>query len=171
MLTLLLALQIQAPPVIKNFLPGKTLRDTTRNYIVIHNDGAGLNARTTRYVLQRRRLSYHYFISRNGDIHQWKDLKYKALHAGRSLWNGIDDWNTFSIGVCLQGTNFLPYTEEQYQALTLLVNYIKFRYPDSKDKLILGHSDIAYPHKRKSDPGDYFQPWRLYDAFSYNPSR
>ena len=171
MLTLLLVLQLQAPLVIKNFLPGKTLRDTTRNYIVIHNDGAGLSAITTRYVLQRRRLSYHYFISRNGDIHQWKDLKYKALHAGRSLWNGIDDWNTFSIGVCLQGTSFLPYTEEQYQALTLLLNYIKMRYPDSRDKPILGHSDIAYPLKRKNDPGEHFYTWRLYDPFSYYPSR
>ena len=171
MLTLALALQLLAPPVIKNFLPGKTLRDTTRNYIVVHNDGAGLNAKATRYVLQKRRLSYHFFIARNGDIHQWKDLKYVALHAGRSLWNGISDWNTFSIGVCLQGTNFLPYTEEQYQALTLLKNYINMRYPDSRDKPILGHSDVAYPQNRKKDPGEHFYSWRLYDPFSHHPGR
>ena len=171
MLTLLLVLQLHAPPVIKNFLPGKTLRDTTRNYIVIHNDGASLSAKATRYVLQRRRLSYHFFIARNGDIHQWKDLKYTALHAGRSLWNGISDWNTFSIGVCLQGTNFLPYTEEQYQALTLLKNYINLRYPDSRDKPILGHSDVAYPKNRKKDPGEHFYSWRLYDTLSHHPSR
>jgi len=171
MLTLLLALQLQAPLITKNFLPGKTLRDTTRNYIVIHNDGAGLSAKATRYVLQRRRLAYHFFITRNGEIHQWKDLKYVALHAGRSLWNGINDWNTFSIGVCLQGTNFLPYTEEQYQALTLLKNYINMRYPDSRDKPILGHSDVAYPKSRKKDPGEHFYSWRLYDTLSHHPSR
>lgn len=173
MLQLLLLLQISIPEplVIKNFLPGKTLRDTTRNYIVVHNDGAGLSAKSTRYVLQRRRLSYHYFITREGTIHQWKDLKYTALHAGRSLWNGIDDWNDFSIGICLQGTNFLPYTEEQYQALTLLKNYINFRYPDSRDKPILGHSDVAYPKNRKKDPGEHFYSWRLYDLFSRYPGR
>lgn len=171
MLILALTLQLLAPPVIKNFLPGKTLRDTTRNYIVIHNDGAGLNALSTRYVLQRRRLAYHYFIGRDGVIHQWKDLKYVALHAGKSLWNGISGWNDFSIGICLQGTNILGYTDEQYQALTLLKNYINMRYPDSRDKPILGHSDIAYPKNRKKDPGENFQLWRLYDAFSYDTSR
>lgn len=171
MLTLALTLQLLAPPVIKNFLPGKTLRDTTRNYIVVHNDGAGLNAISTRYVLQRRRLAYHYFIARDGVIHQWKDLKYVAFHAGVSLWQGIRDWNDFSIGICLQGTNLLGYTDAQYQALTLLKNYINMRYPDSRDKPILGHSDIAYPKKRKKDPGEHFELWRLYDAFPYDTSR
>lgn len=172
MWTLLLVLQIQipAPLVVKNFLPGTTLRDTTRNYIVIHNDGAGLSATATRNLLFRRRLSYHYFISRDGTIHQWKNLQHKALHAGVSLYDGVKDWNAFSIGVCLQGTNFLNYTDEQYQALILLKNYINMRYPDSRDKPILGHSDIAYPKKRKKDPGEHFQLWRLYDAFSYDTS-
>lgn len=170
MLHLLLILQLHVP-VTKNFLPGKEPRDTTRNYIVIHNDGAGLNAPSTRYVLRRRGLSYHFFISRNGDIQQWMDLKYVALHAGRSLWNNISNWNDFSIGICLQGTSFLPYTEQQYQALTMLVNYIRIRYPDSREKPILGHSDIAYPAKRKNDPGEHFESWRLYEPFSYNPSR
>ena len=171
MLSILLALQLQAPAVTKNFLPGKTLRDTTRNYIVIHNDGASLNANTTRAILRRRKLSYHYFIARNGVIYQWKDLKHKALHAGISNWNGINDWNTFSIGVCLQGTNFLPYTEKQYQALKLLVTYINFRYPDSKDKPILGHSDVAYPKTRKKDPGETFELWRIYNDITNDTSR
>lgn len=152
-------------------MPGRELRDTTRNYIVIHNDGANLNARSTRFVLQRRKLAYHYFISRDGTIHQWKDLRFVASHAGRSSWHNISNWNNFSIGICLQGTNFLPYTEIQYQALTLLVNYINMRYPDSRTKPILGHSDIAYPRKRKSDPGEHFELWRLHDTLSYNTSR
>lgn len=147
-------------------MPGKLPRDTTRNYIVIHNDGAGLNAKSTRRILQRRRLAYHYFIGRDGTIHQWKDLKYQAFHAGVSLYEGIRDWNKFSIGVCLQGSNLFPYTNEQYQALTILVNYINIRYPDSKEKPILGHSDIAYPRTRKKDPGEHFQLWRIYNDFT-----
>jgi N-acetyl-anhydromuramyl-L-alanine amidase AmpD len=167
--TLALVLQLQAPLVVKNFLPGKTPRDTTRNYIVIHNDGAGLNASATRRILQRRRLAYHYFISKDGAIYQWKDLKYQALHAGVSLYEGIKDWNKFSIGICLQGNNLFPYTDEQYQALTLLVNYINMRYPDSKEKPILGHSDVAYPTKRKKDPGEHFQLWRIYNDTTNHP--
>jgi AmpD protein len=142
-------------------LPGSLPRDTTRNYIVIHNDGAGLSASTTRRILQRRRLAYHYFISREGTIYQWKDLRHQAFHAGISLWNGIRDWNNFSIGICLQGTNFKPYTDAQYEALTKLIGYINMRYPDSRMKPILGHSDVAYPKRRKKDPGEHFQLWRL----------
>jgi N-acetyl-anhydromuramyl-L-alanine amidase AmpD len=163
MLLITLVLQLLAPPTVKNFLPGKIQRDTTKNYIVIHNDGAGLNASTTRRILQRRRLAYHYFISRDGTIHQWKDLRYQAFHAGVSLYDGIRNWNHFSIGICLQGNNLLSYTDEQYKALTMLVNYINIRYPDSKEKPILGHSDIAYPKKRKKDPGEQFQLWRIYN--------
>lgn len=166
---LILQLQIPAPLVVKNFLPGNLSRDTSRNYIVIHNDGAGLNAKSTRRILQRRRLAYHYFIARDGTIHQWKDLKHQAFHAGVSLYDGIKDWNKFSIGICLQGNNILPYTDMQYQALTLLVNYINLRYPDSKEKPIVGHSDVAYPKTRKKDPGEHFQLWRINNDITNHP--
>ena len=168
---LILQLQTPAPLVVKNFLPGSLQRDTTRNYIVIHNDGAGLNASTTRRILQKRKLSYHYFISKDGAIHQWKDLKHQAFHAGVSLYDNIKDWNKFSIGICLQGNNLFPYTHEQYQALTLLVNYINMRYPDSKEKPIVGHSDVAYPKTRKKDPGEHFQLWRINNDTTYHPRR
>lgn len=151
-------------------MPGNVIRDTTRNYIVIHNDGANLNARSTRYVLQRRRLAYHYFIGRDGKIYQWKDLKHIALHAGKSEWNGITKWNDFSIGICLQGTNMFEYTDEQYESLTKLIQYINIRYPDSKEKPILRHSDVAYPQKRKKDPGIHFDLRRiekLYDEIGF----
>lgn len=168
MLTLALILQLQAPPVIKNFLPGNVPRDTTSNYIVIHNDGNNLNAASTRALLRTRRLSYHYFISVDGTIHQWKDLRHKALHAGVSRWGGLTEWNDFSIGICLQGKNGVDYTDKQLEALTQLVNYIRFRYPDSKDKPILGHSDIAYPKNRKKDPGETFELWRIrYDTTNH----
>jgi hypothetical protein len=53
---LLLVTALQAVPMIKLPLPAKTLRDTTNNLIVIHNDGASMDARTTHKVLRRRRL-------------------------------------------------------------------------------------------------------------------
>jgi AmpD protein len=85
-----------------------------------------------------------------------------------SLYDNIKDWNRFSIGISLQGTNLFPYTHEQYQALTLLVNYINMRYPDSKEKPILGHSDVAYPRTRKRDPGEHFQLWRINNDITNN---
>ena len=178
LLALVIALQIQKPlekihlPVLtvrKNFLPvKKILRDTTNNYIVIHNDGASLNASATRLVLRMRRLAYHYFIGRDGKITQFVDLRYEAPHAGVSSWHGIDNWNGFSIGICLQGTDWTDYTNKQYESLKKLVHYINIRYPDSRDKPILGHQDVAFPEGRKTDPGEHFEKWRLYDDLAHN---
>ena len=85
MFTLSITLQLI---IATNFLPVTVARDTTQNYIVIHNDGANLNASLTKRTLKARGTSYHYFISRNGKIYQFMDLKYVANHAGISQWNG-----------------------------------------------------------------------------------
>jgi N-acetyl-anhydromuramyl-L-alanine amidase AmpD len=157
------------PKITKNFLPGKVPRDTTQNYIIIHNDGGNLNASATRLVLRTRKLSYHYFIEDDGAIHQFMDLRHRAKHAGDSRWNGLFNWNTFSIGIALQGTNNSHYTCEQYESLKTLIDYIKLRYPDSTDKLVLGHSDISWPRGRKHDPGNNFEQWRLKHDFTCIP--
>lgn len=156
-----LLFQPPAPSIVKKILPGKTLRDTTQNYIVIHNDGGNLNAAATRLVLRLRGLSYHYFISKTGVLYQFKDLKYVASHAGQSNYLGLDRWNKFSIGICLQGSEKTDYTPEQYTTLAKLVSYIHSRYPDSKNKQIVSHSDIAYPYGRKVDPGKNFDFTKL----------
>jgi N-acetyl-anhydromuramoyl-L-alanine amidase len=153
---LLLVVTLQAVPITKLPLPSKTLRDTTNNVIVIHNDGSSMDARTTYNVLRRRRLSYHYFISRDGRIYQFVDPKYVAKHAGISLFDGLPSWNSFSIGICLQGRNNTQYTDKQYASLQLLVNQLHQRYPDSKGKRLYTHSQIAFPWGRKHDPGDLF---------------
>lgn len=147
--------------IIKKVLPGRALRDTTRNYIVIHNDGSSMNAAATRLTLRLRGLAYHYFISRSGELYQFKDLKYRAEHAGTSDYLGMKKWNDFSIGICLQGSPTTTYTEEQYSTLEKLVKYIKERYPDSINKPVVFHSDIAYPRGRKADPGMHFDISKL----------
>lgn len=148
--------------MVKNFLPSPGKRDTSRNYIVIHNDGGNLGPNTTRRILRIRGLAYHYFIGRDGVIHQFMPLQSIAEHAGASRWNTITDWNKFSIGVCLQGKDNTEYTNLQYESLKKLVNYINIRYPDSKEKPVLTHAEIAYPRNRKSDPGKNFDLRRIY---------
>jgi len=167
MLFLLIALQL---PVTKLPLPVTTHRDTTRNYIVIHNDGGNLGPKATRLILRARKLSYHYFIARDGKIYQFMDLQYVANHAGVSAWQNITGWNAFSIGVCLQGTSYANYTEKQYASLKKLVQYINTRYPDSKTKPILGHEDIAFPYGRKNDPSEHFNLWRILNDTTHNTS-
>lgn len=158
--TLLLVLVMQTPQITRMPLPANTLRDTTRNFIVIHNDGANMTARQTHGVLRRRRLSYHYFIDRNGKIYQYVDPRYVARHAGISLKDGILSWNDFSIGICLQGMNGLQYTDKQYESLQLMVNHLKTRYNNIGHQLYT-HSDIAFPWGRKKDPGETFDMSRI----------
>jgi N-acetyl-anhydromuramyl-L-alanine amidase AmpD len=158
--TLLLVLALQTPKITKLSLPAKTMRDTTRNFIVIHNDGSNMSAIQTRRVLQRRRLSYHYFIDKHGKIYQYVDPRYVAKHAGISFTDGLWNWNDFSIGICLQGMNGLVYTDAQYKSLQIMVDYLKTRYHHIGNQLYT-HSGVAFPWGRKDDPGETFDVSRI----------
>lgn len=159
--TFLLLLVLQQPQVTKKILPKKVPRDTTKTYIVIHNDGGNLPAMMTRAVLRVRRLSYHYFVARDGKIYQFKDVKYVADHAGRSRWGSDTSLNFSSIGICLQGTDYIHYTAKQYASLSKLINYIHMRFPDSRSKPLLTHAQVAVPRGRKTDPGIFFDTTKL----------
>jgi AmpD protein len=139
----------------------KVIRDSTKNYIVIHNDGTNMNARGTYNVLQRRRLSYHYFIDRNGRVYRFTDTKYVAKHAGVSYSDGLMSWNDFSIGICLQGMNGLVYTNKQYESLQKLIDELGKRYTDVPNHRLQFHSEIAFPWGRKHDPGETFDRTRI----------
>ena len=138
----------------------KVIRDSTKNYIVIHNDGSNMSARGTHNVLRRRRLGYHYFIDRSGKVYRFTDPKYVAKHAGISWHDGRHSWNNFSIGICLQGMNGLLYSDRQYESLQTLVNHLKHRYINIGHKLYT-HSEIAFPWGRKKDPGETFDTTRI----------
>ena len=142
--------------ITKMSLPQRGVRDSTQNFIVIHNDGANMDARTTHGVLRRRRLSYHYFVARSGKVYEYVNPKYIARHAGVSYFEGIKFWNDFSIGICLQGKDGMEYSVQQYESLTKLVQQIHNRYPDSKIRPILTHAQVAFPFGRKKDPGETF---------------
>lgn len=140
----------------------KELRDSTKNYIVLHNDGSNNDMASTYVTLRKRRLGYHYFVTREGKIYQFIDPKYAASHAGTSSYNGLYKWNKFSISICLQGTSMMKYSKSQYKSLRSLLDVLYLRYPNSKDLPLLDHSDIAYPRGRKDDPGPFFDSTLLY---------
>lgn len=157
MLTLLLLQQLLQPVIINKPLPirNKEIRDTSINYIVIHNDGGG-DYSIARSTLIRRHLSYHYYIKRNGTIVKMLDPKYQADHVGYSFWNGKFRINKYSIGICFENSGKTPYTNEQYVSAVFLIQMLQERFKDSTSKVIVGHSDVALPHGRKIDPGKFF---------------
>ena len=105
------------------------------------------------------RVSAHALIRRNGEIVQYVPLHRRAWHAGVSSYNGRNQCNDFSIGIELEGTDAMVYTEAQYQQLSCLVGCLLFHYPTLSAERIVGHSDIA--PGRKTDPGRSFD-WPLF---------
>lgn len=100
------------------------------------------------------KVSSHLLIRRDGSAIQFVNLLDRAWHAGRSSFEGEDECNDFSIGVELEGTDEVPYTDAQYQRLTELSVLIMAAWPEITRDRITGHSDIA--PGRKTDPGAAF---------------
>lgn len=107
--------------------------------------------------LEGLRVSSHFFIDRHGQVEQFVSCLDRAWHAGISRFNGKTRCNDFSIGIELEGTDFVPFEQAQYEALVGLLEGIDTRFPL---KYIVGHSDIA--PERKTDPGPYFDWIKLY---------
>lgn len=105
------------------------------------------------------KVSSHLFIRRDGEIRQFVPFNKRAWHAGHSQFQGRDNCNDFSIGIELEGTDTLAYTDIQYQHLAEVTRAIMQAYPGITLDRIVGHSDIA--PGRKTDPGASFD-WVYY---------
>jgi AmpD protein len=109
-------------------------------------------------------VSAHCLIERDGKITQFVSFLDRAWHAGVSSWRGEQACNDYSIGIELEGTDHLIYTDPQYERLNALVAALKSHYPDIESGAVCGHSDIA--PGRKTDPGPAFDWARMNPPFS-----
>jgi AmpD protein len=99
------------------------------------------------------RVSSHFLIRRDGSLIQFVPCGLRAWHAGESCWRGRARCNDFSVGVELEGTDGLPFSDRQYQVLAGVAGALARAYPIEDS---VGHSDIAVPAGRKTDPGPQF---------------
>ncbi|MBU2871153.1 1,6-anhydro-N-acetylmuramyl-L-alanine amidase AmpD [Colwellia sp. E2M01] len=104
-------------------------------------------------------VSAHCLIRRDGSITQYVSFLDKAWHAGVSSFQGRERCNDYSIGIELEGTDDIPYTEQQYQGLAALTLCLQNEYPGIIMENIVGHCDIA--PIRKTDPGKVFD-WHYF---------
>jgi AmpD protein len=105
------------------------------------------------------RVSSHFLIRRDGALLQFVPCAKRAWHAGLSQWCGRERCNDFSIGIELEGADDLPFSDAQYECLSVLARALYARYPI---KASVGHSDIA--PGRKTDPGPHFSWTRYFSA-------
>jgi AmpD protein len=100
------------------------------------------------------RVSSHVVVARDGAVTQYVPFTERAWHAGKSLYQGREACNDFSVGVELEGTDTLPYEAAQYGGLAEVVAALCAAYPRLSPDRLVGHSDIA--PGRKTDPGPAF---------------
>jgi AmpD protein len=106
-------------------------------------------------------VSSHLFVQRDGTVSQYVPFDKKAWHAGESQFAGRTNCNDFSIGIELEGTDFEPFTDAQYEALVAVTLLLMQRYPGLISDRIVGHSEVA--PGRKTDPGPCFD-WHRYKS-------
>ena len=104
-------------------------------------------------------VSAHFLIERDGTLIQFVSCNQRAWHAGVSCFAGREQCNDFSLGIELEGTDELPYSDAQYTTLLALTRELLRVYPQITPERICGHSDIA--PGRKTDPGPAFD-WARY---------
>ena len=105
------------------------------------------------------RVSSHLLIDRKGEVSQYVPFHLKAWHAGVSVYEGREQCNDFSVGIELEGTDFEPFTDAQYEQLVRITDLLSEAYPGIAAGRVVGHSDIA--PGRKTDPGPCFD-WQRY---------
>ncbi len=120
-----------------------------------------LNAAAHPYFkdIASRRVSSHLLLRRDGLVIQYVPFDKRAWHAGESSYQGRTRCNDFSIGIELEGTDDIPYTDAQYTQLAEVVAGLLHDYPQLSAQHITGHSDIA--PGRKTDPGTSFD-WQRF---------
>ena len=101
--------------------------------------------------IQGLRVSSHFLIRRDGELIQFVACGKRAWHAGQSEWRGRGRCNDFSVGVSnWKGRTTCRSRTPSTLQLARLTRALGRAYPITD---CVGHSDIATPPGRKTDPG------------------
>ena len=124
--------------------PERRVRPSTE-LIVLHTTEAP--ARSSLNKLSDRGEA-HFCVTEEGGVYAIVDRDRVAFHAGRSMWNGKEDVDNFSIGIECVGYHDKPMPMVQLAAIRNLVKDLKamYRIPDER---VLCHSHVAYGSPNK----------------------
>lgn len=134
-----------------NFTPGqRTPASGAIKYIIVHCT-AGLMPGCLNWMCNPlAKVSCHYLITKQGEIHRLVADKHIAWHAGKSSWKKLTSLNSHSLGIELENLNDGEdeYPLAQLLSLTSLLRRLTDQYAIPTEN-ILGHSQIT---PRKTDP-------------------
>ncbi len=127
----------------------RPLRKST-TLIVLHTTEA--HAKSSLNKLSERGEA-HYCVVENGTVYRIVDRDREAFHAGRSMWQGKEDCDAYSIGIEVVGHHDQAVTLQQLEALKELIARLQRLYSIT-DARVVCHSHVAYGapnswHKKK----------------------
>jgi len=136
----------------------KTARNCTR-YIIVHTSECDLKT-TLKIVSRGKQDNYrwvsrgghtHFVIGRNGHPYRILDNKFRANHAGLSMWNGETNINRSSVGIELVGYHNGEIPVSQYKSVRLLIDILKDFYR-LDNNAVLTHSQVAFAKPNQKTP-------------------
>ena len=119
--------------------PERRVRATTE-LIVLHTTEAPAKSSLEKVS---DRGECHFCVTEDGSVYRIVDRDKVAFHAGRSMWNGKEDVDDFSIGIECVGYHDKPMGVVQLRAIRDLVKELQSMYRLSDDKVVC-HSHVAY---------------------------
>ena len=119
--------------------PERAVRASTE-LIVLHTTEAPARSSLTKLC---DRGEAHYCVTEDGTIYAIVDRDREAFHAGRSMWNGKEDVDKFSVGIECVGYHDKPMGIVQLRAIATLVKELKAMYRLGDDRVVC-HSHVAY---------------------------
>ena len=119
--------------------PERKVRTSTR-LIVLHTTEAPARSSLNKVS---DRGECHYCVTESGQVYAIVDRDREAFHAGRSMWQGVEDVDKFSVGIECVGYHDKAMPSAQIAAIRDLVRELKAMYRIS-DHCVVCHSHVAY---------------------------
>lgn len=119
--------------------PERKVRTSTR-LIVLHTTEAPARSSLNKVS---DRGECHFCITEDGRIYRIVDRDREAFHAGRSMWQGAEDVDKYSIGIECVGHHDKAMPSAQITAIRNLVRELKAMY-GIQDHCVVCHSHVAY---------------------------
>ncbi len=136
-------------------------------YLVLHYTGTVTAQEAADHYMNARPeheagpVSPHYMVDLNGEATRFVPEDRRAWHCGAGKWDGLDDMNSWSIGVEIVNPGhelgYRTFPAQQMLAVATLCREIMERNKIPPGN-VLAHSDLA--PLRKKDPGELFD-WAL----------
>lgn len=119
--------------------PERSIRKSTE-LIVLHTTEAPARSSLNKVS---DRGECHFCVTEDGSVYRIVDRDREAFHAGRSMWNGKEDVDKFSIGIECVGHHDTPMGMVQLRAIAALVKELQSMYK-IPDQCVVAHSHVAY---------------------------